>query len=306
MKKLHQMMTVLAAAALAACSSMDLSEEEAVSENFPADFNSAVYANLHPILHSFEIRDYVTAYNAKLKDSLGNAVYTEMEKDENLHFIGNDSILGDTAHLHQIFVDPRLIGYTEQKWNSIWLSTSEVKTDTVWSDPVLVSCMLDPMVADSNGEKTTIEIAIVDSVTMDAEGKKYLVIYGKTDSTAESVAYEMSDSTFKLHQGSSKKDSSIVEIKQDTVVTEGRFANKDISYAKSFNMVGVPKETLYETLLAVPSDEFSISYQYAVFGWSHGWTYRPCTEEEKMHPIQSEVYPMKKYYCDDNGVAKEI
>lgn len=298
-------MTVLAAAALAACSSLDVNEDEAVAENFPADFNSVVYSNLHPVLHSFEIRDYVTAYNAQLKKTIGDAEFTKLQSEENLTFVGTDSTIGDTAHLHAIFVDPRLVGYSEQRWNDLWLSTTQIESTTVWSKAFLVSCTLNPPKIDTAAGILPVAISVVDSTEMDSVGN-YTVIYGKTDSTAESVAYVLSDSTYTIRKGSAKKDSTIIEVKQDTVVKQGYFSSKEIEYAKSFNMVGVAKDSLYIKLLSVPADDFAISYQYVVFGRSHGWAYRPCTEVEKTHPIQTEVYPMKKYYCDDNGIAKEI
>ncbi len=59
-------------------------------------------------------------------------------------------------------------------------------------------------------------------------------------------------------------------------------------------------------LAAVPVDTFAISSQYLVFGQAHGWAYRVCTEAEKNNPLQSEEYPMKKLYCADGDVIREI
>lgn len=302
MKKMHQFMTVLAAATLAACSSMDISDEKALSENFPADFNAAEYSSLHPVLHSLEVRDFVTSYNTKLKDSLGSE-YTALMNADNLAFAGDSAtgVMGDTANLHKILVDQRLGGYSEQQWNDIWLSTTTTKSDTVWSKR-MKTCKVTVKKPDSAGVK--LEIA-VDSVDTDSLGG-FLVIYGKADSAAESKAFVLSDSTYEFFLKSDKYDSTVVSVDTKDVEIKGNFSSKQASYVKTFNMVGVPKDSLYDRLLAVPVDEFAISYQYTVFGRSHGWAYRKCTDEEKTHPTQSELYPMKKYYCDDNGVAREI
>lgn len=298
MKKMHQFMTVLAAAALAACSSMDISEQEALSENFPADFNAAEYSSLHPVLHSMEVRDYVSAYNAKVKDSVGATEYTALMTADNLAFVGDSAkgSVGDTAVIHKILVDPHMGGYSEEQWGYIWLSTT--RTDTVWKK-TLKTCKLSTK--DEAGKPIKFDVT-VDSTLSDSL-KGFVVIYGK-DSTEESKTFDLRDSSYAFVQKSEKYDSTVVETKD--VEVKGNFSVKQATYVKTFNMIGFPKETLYETLAAVPMDEFAISYQYTVFGRSHGWAYRRCTEEEKLHPIKTEVYPAKKYYCDDNGVAKEI
>lgn len=304
MNKMHQFTIALAAAALAACSSMDLSDAEALSENFPRDFNTAEYVSLHPNLHSVEIINYVSDYNNKLKDSLGDA-YTELMTNDNIAFIGDTAagVMGDTATIHKILVDTRLGGYSEQQWNDIWLSTVKTKSDTVW-DKRMVSCQLKPLSTDSGVVAKSVTV-VIDSVVRDSAGK-LLTIVGKVDTTGESQVFDLTDSSYTFIQQSGKYDSTVVSVNTTETEVKGYFSNKQASYVKSFNMVGVPKETLYEVLLAVPMDEFAISYQYTVFGRSHGWAYRRCTEEEKQHPIQTEVYPMQKYYCDDNGIAKEI
>lgn len=59
-------------------------------------------------------------------------------------------------------------------------------------------------------------------------------------------------------------------------------------------------------LEAVPVDTFAISSQYLMFGQAHGWAYRACSDAERNNPIQSEEYPMKKLYCADGDVVREI
>jgi len=59
-------------------------------------------------------------------------------------------------------------------------------------------------------------------------------------------------------------------------------------------------------LADVPVDTFAISSQYLMFGKSHGWAYRACTDAEKNNPLQSEVYPMTKLYCADGDLVREI
>lgn len=296
MKKMHQFMTVLAAAALAACSSMDLNEEEALSENYPSDFNVDVYRALHPNLRSVEVRDYVAAYNTKLKDSLGEAFAAVVAAD-------TTAFLADTASLHLIITDPELGGYSQTLWDNIWVSTEKTTYDTTKSI-TLKAIKLNPKTTDSSATSEIIDVVVVDS-TEYSESGAIAVVYGKTDSTAEeSSRYEIGDSSYTIRKGSDKRDTTIVKI--DTVVTPvpGTLSGKNRTYAKMFNLYGVENDL--EALKAIQSDAFSTTYQYTVFGRSHGWAYRYCTEEEKTHPIQSETFPMKKYYCDDNGIAKEI
>lgn len=341
MKKMHQFMTILATAVLAACSSMDVSDEKALSENFPADFNSSVYMNLHPALHTVEVRDYVSDANAKLKDSLGDA-FAAVAAADSVAFVG------DTASVHKILVE--IGGYTEKKWETIWMTKEVTTIDTV-KEIRMVSCKLTPIskdgaadttadAADSAAADTTasaddstadstnvsaadsaaadasadasanrqekpaevIEIVVIDTAIY-VDGSLKTVI-GKTDSTGESVEYEISDSTYELVANSQKRDTTIVKIDSVKSPVPGSLAGSDLAFANSFNLYGVAND--YDALSNIKSDEFAISYQYVLFGQAHGWAYRPCTEEEKTHPIQSEVYPMKKYYCDDNGIAKEI
>ena len=62
----------------------------------------------------------------------------------------------------------------------------------------------------------------------------------------------------------------------------------------------------YEKLLEVPVDTFAISYQYVLFGRSHGWPYRACKDDELDNPIQTETYPVSKFYCADGALIREI
>jgi hypothetical protein len=44
---------------MAACSSMEVDDDELYVENFPKDFADTVYMNLHPELASIQIKQYV-------------------------------------------------------------------------------------------------------------------------------------------------------------------------------------------------------------------------------------------------------
>ena len=48
-----------------------------------------------------------------------------------------------------------------------------------------------------------------------------------------------------------------------------------------FNMIGIDD---YSALRNFPVDEVAISQQYVIFGRSHGWAYRWCTEAETQDP----------------------
>lgn len=119
MKKLYQGLVVAAAMFFAACSSMDVTDAEATAENYPRDFDAAVYAQLHPVLMSLQMRDYVADYNAKYQKSVSKdqfAADTAVDKA---------SFSSDTASLHVFYVSPRYVGYTEADWASLWGGTSD-------------------------------------------------------------------------------------------------------------------------------------------------------------------------------------
>ena len=69
MKLLNKFLIPFAALSLAACSSLDVDDSEAFTENFPEDFDGAVYMELHPQLVSLQVRNYIVNYNADAKDA---------------------------------------------------------------------------------------------------------------------------------------------------------------------------------------------------------------------------------------------
>ena len=71
MKLLNKFLIPFAALSLAACSSLDVDDSEAFTENFPEDFDGAVYMELHPQLVSLQVRNYIVNYNADAKDADG-------------------------------------------------------------------------------------------------------------------------------------------------------------------------------------------------------------------------------------------
>lgn len=115
MKKLYQGLVVAAAMFFAACSSMDVSDAEATAENFPSDFDVAVYAQLHPVLMSLQMRDYVTDYNKTVAKGLSA---DEVAADKEL-------FSSDTASLHVFYVNPKYVGFPESEWTALWGGISD-------------------------------------------------------------------------------------------------------------------------------------------------------------------------------------
>jgi len=68
MKKLYQYTMFLMAGALAACSSMEVSDP--YEDSLPAGFNARVYGDLHPELRYLQLKDYVAYYNRYLESTV--------------------------------------------------------------------------------------------------------------------------------------------------------------------------------------------------------------------------------------------
>lgn len=206
------------AALMAACSSMDIDDDKALSENFPSDFTVGEYLAINPQVSGQQLRDYVSNFNAKKKVELGDAYEAKAAADE-------EAFVADTASMHLILVDPSMGGYNEVNWATIW---AKVVKET--------------------------------------------------------------------------KDTASGTVKVDTV--QNTISGSDLSYVMLFNLVGETND--YAALQKAPIDTFAVTYHFVLYGKTHGWAYRPCKDSEKNHPVQTETFPVKKLYCDDNGVAKEI
>lgn len=108
MKKFHQYMMILAASALTACSSMDLSDAEAYAEDYPADFNARTYMDLHPTLYALQVHDYVAMHNKEVEKSMTPEAYAALVAADNATF-------DDSAQL-ALFVHPYYGALTEAQW----------------------------------------------------------------------------------------------------------------------------------------------------------------------------------------------
>ena len=115
MKYIRLYLTALTAAMMAACSSMEVDDNELNSENFPKDFSDTVYMQLHPELRSIQVRNYVKERNARLKDSLSADAYQALYDSDTTAFYT------DTAKLHEIFVDAQCLNFAEEDWSDIWM-----------------------------------------------------------------------------------------------------------------------------------------------------------------------------------------
>lgn len=310
MKLLNKYLISFAALAFAACSSMDIDDAEAVSENFPEDFDDAVYMELHPELVSMQVRNYIADYNASVKESL---VPDSIIADSN-------AFSADTALLHQIYATPCYGGYGETRWADAW---APVITDSLVCQLKEVYVQLNlwkkTTVKDSAGTDSTSEgkvdsttfslVAPITVVKDSADTTKFVSVTGmpKDDTTAtDPVTYVISDSldvlTGKL-MGTTKTDTASC----DTIPNEkpGSLKSVDVTFLHGFNFIDTRDD--WKKIKAVPIDTFAISLQYVLYGESHGWAYRKCKDTEKDNPKISEEYPVTKRYCvDAKGVVREI
>ncbi len=305
MKLLNKYLISFAAVALAACSSMDIDDAEAISENFPEDFDGAVYMELHPELVSIQVRNYIADYNASVKESLAAEAVTA----------DADAFAADTALLHQIYATPCYGGYGEERWQDAW---APVITDSLVCRTEKVYVQLNlwkkTTVTDSTGEEkvdsTTINLVAPITVVKDsADTTKFVSVTGmpKDDSTAtEPVTYEISDSVNVL-TGKNMGKSEMDTVGCDTIPNEkpGSLKPLEVNFLKNFNFIDSQDD--WKKIKAVPIDTLAISLQYVMFGEAHGWAYRKCKDSEKNNPAIAEEYPVKKRYCADaDGVVREI
>jgi len=306
MKLLNKYLISFAALAFAACSSMDVDDAEAISENFPEDFDGAVYMELHPELVSIQVRNYIADYNAGVKESLlADSVTADA-----------DAFTADTALLHKIYATPCYGGFGEARWQDAW---APVITDSLVCQmkDVFVQINLwkkttvtDSSTGEESVDSTTINLVAPITVVMDStDTTKFVSVTGmpKDDSTAtDPVTYVISDSLDVLtgkNMGKTQKDT----VGCDTIPNEkpGSLKPLDVNFLKNFNFIDSRDD--WNKIKAVPIDTLAISLQYVMFGESHGWAYRKCKDSEKDNPAIAEEFPVKKRYCADaDGVVREI
>lgn len=284
MKNSFKYLMLLAVAALTACSSMEVDEAEAVEENFPSDFVAAEYMELHPSLRSLQVRDYVDAYN----DNLGLSK-EEIEAD-------TAAFMADTAQLHKIYTEPTLGGYSEELWEESWESYYEDSTSCIIETDT-VSMKLDDLV---NEQVLTV---YVESITYDAEGV-ITEIQGYEDSAKTSAVTHVISTDLTVAKRGTVTVPDTISCETIQVEISGGLTKDVVRQLKLFSFHDTEND--YEKLLEVPVDTFAISYQYVLFGRSHGWPYRACKDDELDNPIQTETYPVSKFYCADGALIREI
>ena len=284
MKNSFKYLMLLAVAALTACSSMEVDEAEAVEENFPSDFVTAEYMELHPSLRSLQVRDYVDAYN----DNLGLSK-EEIEAD-------TAAFMADTAQLHKIYTEPTLGGYSEELWNESWESYYEDSTSCIIETDT-VSMKLDDLVNDQ------VLTVYVESITYDAEGV-ITEIQGYEDSAKTSAVTHVISTDLTVAKRGTVTVPDTISCETIQVEISGGLTKDVVRQLKLFSFHDTEND--YEKLLEVPVDTFAISYQYVLFGRSHGWPYRACKDDELDNPIQTETYPVSKFYCADGALIREI
>ncbi len=290
MKYIRLYLTALTAAMMAACSSMEVDDNELYSENFPKDFSDTVYMQLHPELRSIQVRNYVKERNARLKDSLSADAYQALYDSDTTAFYT------DTAKLHEIFVDAQCLNFAEEDWSDIWMEivSPDVECKQKYS---FKEVFLD--------FGTDTAKVFVDSVKTDENGN-FTVIYGKkTAATEPSQEFAIGETIKYVNKGAVMDSTEICDT--NNVVIPGALTAIHKSLLADYNLFETQDDLA--KLKKVPVDMEAIAYQYVVFGYSHGWTYRKCTKEEKgnpVRPILDAKETTSKRYCDDNGVAREI
>lgn len=299
MKKLYQGLTIIATAALMACSSMEINEAEALAENYPADFDAAVYLELHPVLMTMQILDYVKAENDLFKKNQSAEDYSAKYSEDSSAFIN------DTATLHKLYVGKRYAAYSETSWDSLWIDKYKTRDDTTFVTEV-VEVVLDSL--DSAGKAGGSVKILVDSTVQDTAGN-ILEVFGKTDTSETELTHFVVDGValkVKAKGVTLATVDTIVVPVTDTIPAGLDSTQKNIVI---YNIYGVKNDL--QVLDKLPSDTEAAARQFVAFGRDHGWAYRRCKADELnnaavdpvYHPV---VYPATKLYCDDNGVAREI
>lgn len=285
MKKFSLFLFALGTFAFTACSSLDVNKAESLEENYPKDFVAADYMTLHPGLRSLQIQDYVKDYNEKLTLDA-----TALSAD-------SVAFLADTAMLHQIFVNPFYAGYSEELWIEDWSPTISKEAQCIVRTVIM---MLNLEVVETGD---TLHV-YPDSILYDADSNITAVSGFSDEAKTNPVSYTIVPDSLNVIKKGTQTGKDTVSCDTVEVSSEGKLVGAHLTRLKKFNFHNTEDDLT--ALAAVPVDTFAISSQYLMFGQSHGWAYRACLDSEKNNPVQSEVYPMKKLYCADGDVIREI
>lgn len=309
MKNFKILFSVAVASALVACSSMDVDDDEALAGNFPSGFSFAEYAEIHPQLVRIQVRDYVTDYNAKLADA-AKALGPEEQAAFDARKAADIEAFAalDTSVLHSILVDRFLGGYTEADWTEdwsggeAWVKTAETRLDTLSLAFDTPEGVVKVVLKQNKGDETG-------SITYDENGKITAVSgFEKCPTTGcvdpkEVIVGE----DWTLAQKNVKTALDTISIDSVLVPTEGAISAEHMKVLNRLNFYDNASNDL-DSLLAVVArvDTFAVSYQYVMYGKSHGWAYRKCNDDEMENPRYDGEYPATKLYCaDGNGFARE-
>lgn len=117
MKLIGKLSSLAILASLVSCA--DMSSEATLDQNVPTDFSTAVYAELHPDVPNFQIRDAIRAYNKFNKAS----VTAEQVSADSAEFYA------DTAWVHVLFTD--YVGYSDNLWNTDSLALDKEQLELI-------------------------------------------------------------------------------------------------------------------------------------------------------------------------------
>ena len=288
MNKTLNLFMALSAVAITACSSMDVSLSEALEGNYPKDFTVEAYLSVHPELAGLQIQDLIKAHNDSLMlESEAIAADTA-------------AFFADTASLHQIYVNPYFAGYSEELWVEDW--TPNVISETV--------CGLDTTYVTVKPDTLKALKVWLGEITYDAAGK-IIRVEGFSDSLkTEPVAFDIDGVLNTIVNRSPSNTGTVVDSTDCKVVetrTEGEIPKDKRRRLVNFNFNDNLLDLVeLESLLQNDLNMDVIALQFIMYGQSHGWAYRICTDEEKNNPVQTETYPAVKLYCDDDGIIREI
>lgn len=302
MKNYKLLFSVAVAAAMFGCSSMEVDDDEAYSENLPKDFSYAEYMAIHPTLRYLQIKDYVTDHNAAVKEAAGEA-FAESKAADSAAFDA------DVEMLHNLYVDPYIGGYTEEEWTvdmSAGTKDSLVpQTQLHYLNLTVIDSTVDPATINKlvigTWDNTAKTYTAIGKVEVDEDGN-ITKVSGNNDAETL-VEFEIGEKVSINKQGTKTR---LDTLSMDTikVATEGGIPADKMKNLRNFNFYDRTDD--WAALQAVAVDTFAISYHFVLFGKLHGWAYRPCTESEKAKDAVLPEYPAEKLYCDDNGKTKEI
>lgn len=290
MKHLYLCITALVAGIMVACSSMEVDEQELYVENYPEDFVDTVYMELHPILRSMQIKNFIKSHNDSLVKKMSPESYEKMFKKDTAAF------MADTSVLHALFVNSYVLNATDDDWNEVWQPTTSLD----------VACEKTTYFREMNliiGKDTT--KIFVDSVTYKSK-TMMKAVYGKTDTVgAPSKEYVLCDTILYYNKGAVKDTVETCDTTE--VVSEGSLTGMQKKLLRDFNFYDSTDDL--KLLKKIPLEMKSIAYHFIAYGRIHGWAYRRCTKDEKKNPVAPilEVdQVVDELYCDDDGVVRVI